>query len=368
MNIKIPDHIASIKSYQPGKTITQLQEEYGWNETAILWNNENTLGYSPKSKQAVIDAYVSVNYYPDPVSSDLKKAIAERLAKDENQIIVGNGSESVLMLAIRAICHGDDEFLTSEGGFVIIYNWAKVNNIRCVTTPMTSHYGFDLEALKKRINRNTKVIYLANCNNPTGTKLTKDDLTQFLQNVPDHVLVIIDEAYFEFSQALDPEFPDSLTFDYPNILTLRTYSKAYGIAGVRLGYGIADEKIIEAMSKTKLTFEPTGIAQAAGLGALNDHFFLQKTINNNTQQLQYFYNAFEKLGIKYIQSYGNFVMTIWKDADEVNLVFDQLLQRGVLVRPLMPPLDNCIRVSVGRPEENKLFFSVLEDIMSEVSA
>ncbi|MEO1255963.1 MAG: aminotransferase class I/II-fold pyridoxal phosphate-dependent enzyme, partial [Bacteroidota bacterium] len=168
MNIQIPDHIAAIKSYQPGKTIPQLQEEYGWEKVAILWNNENTLGYSPQSRQAVIDAYENVNYYPDPLSVDLKKTLAKRVGKKEDQIILGNGSESVLMLAIRALCSGDDEFLTSEGAFVIIYNWARINNVRCVAMSMTDRYGFDLEAIKNRINRNTKVIYLANCNNPTG--------------------------------------------------------------------------------------------------------------------------------------------------------------------------------------------------------
>ena len=363
MNIQIPDHIAAIKSYQPGKTIPQLKEEYGWDKVAILWNNENTLGYSPKSKQAVIDACDSINYYPDPASVDLKKALSKRLGKSEKQIILGNGSESVLMLAIRALCAGEDEFLTSEGGFVIIYNWARINNVRCVAMPMTQNYGFDLDAIKSRINRNTKIIYLANCNNPTGTGITKSELETFMQSVPDHILVIVDEAYFEYSEALDPKFPNSLEMEYPNILTLRTFSKAYGIAGIRLGFGVGDEKIIDAMAKAKLTFEPTTLAQAAGIGVLGDNAFLKETIDNNTKGLNYFYKEFDRLGVKFVRSYGNFVMTVWKDKDEVMRVFDELMQRGVLVRPLYGPISHCIRISVGRPEENEHCVEALGEIL-----
>ncbi|WP_420577275.1 histidinol-phosphate transaminase [Ekhidna sp.] len=363
MNIQIPDHIAAIKSYQPGKTIPQLKEEYGWEKVAILWNNENTLGYSPKSKQAVIDAYESINYYPDPVSRDLKAALAKRYGKSENQIFMGNGSESVLMHAIRAMCTGDDEFLTSEGGFVIIYNWARINNVRCVAMPMTDNYAFDLEAIKSRINRNTKVIYLANVNNPTGTMITRQELDSFMQHVPDHILVIVDEAYFEYSEALHPDFPNSLEMDYPNILTLRTFSKAYGIAGVRLGFGIGHEKIIDALNKVKLTFEPTALAQAAGIGALQDTAFLKKSIDNNTKQLKYLYKEFDRLGIRYVPSYANFVMTVWKDKDEVMKIFNALMERGVLVRPLYDPISHCIRISVGRPEENQMCIQALEEVL-----
>lgn len=362
MNVQIPDHIAAIKSYSPGKTIPQLKEEYGWEQMAILWNNENTLGFSPKSKEAVMAAYEKINYYPDPASVDLRQALSKKLKTKENQIILGNGSESVLMLAIRAMCSGEDEFLTSEGGFMIIYNWARINNIRCVSMPMTDAYSFDLEAIKSRINRNTKVIYLANANNPTGSMITRAELDEFMQHVPDHILVIVDEAYFEFSSALRDDFPNSLDLDYENILTLRTFSKAYGIAGVRLGYGIAHEKIIDSMMKVKLTFEPTALAQAAGIGALDDTDFLKRTIENNNEGLAYFYNAFANQGVKYVPSYCNFVMTIWEDKKQVDEIFEGLLKKGVLVRPLPGTLEHCIRVSVGRPDENELFVEALKSL------
>lgn len=362
-NIQIPDHISSLRAYQPGKTIPQLQEEFGWEKVSILWNNENTLGYSPKSRQAVIDAYNGINYYPDPLSIQLREKLAEKHNKSIYQIFVGNGSESVLMLAIRAMCSGDDEFLTSEGGFMIIYNWAKINNVRCVTTPMTGQYGFDLEAIKNRINRNTKIIYLANANNPTGTMLSRSALEEFIQQVPDHILIIVDEAYFEFSAALSDDFPDSTLWSYPNVLSLRTFSKAYGIAGARIGYGVAHQKIIESMMKAKLTFEPTALAQAAGLGALEDTDFVLKTIENNNKGMQYFFGEFDHLRVNYIPSYANFVMTEWGSKSEVMRLFNALMKDGVLVRPLPPPLDHCLRISIGRPEENKHFINSLKNIL-----
>ena len=353
MNIQIPDHIAALKSYQPGKTLAQLKEEYGWERTAILWNNENTLGYSRRSQAAVIDAFDKINYYPDPSSTDLKRRLALKFKRKTEEIILGNGSESVLMLAIRAMCSGEDEFLTSEGSFVVIYNWARINNVRCVSMPMAEDYSFDLEAIKSRINRNTKIIYLSNVNNPTGTMISKTELMTFINSIPDHILVIVDEAYFEFSEALSKDYPNSLSFNLPNVLTLRTFSKAYGIAGVRLGYAVGHPKIIEAMIKSKLTFEPSTLAQAAGIGAMQDDEFLQATIENNTAGLNYFYNEFDRLGINYVPSYGNFVMTVWKSEDQVNEVFKSLMKCGVLVRPLSQNLKHCIRISVGRPDENE---------------
>ncbi|MEP1095081.1 MAG: histidinol-phosphate transaminase [Cyclobacteriaceae bacterium] len=360
MNIQIPDHIAAIKRYQPGKTIPQLQQEYGWKKMAILWNNENTLGYSTKSRDAVIKAYDQINYYPDPISADLREKLAERIGRSAEEIILGNGSESLLMLTIRALCSGEDEFLTSGGSFVIVYNWARINNVRCVSMPLTESYGFDLEAIKSRINRNTKIIYLANVNNPTGTMISKPELEEFMQHVPDHILVIVDEAYFEFSESLSEDFPNSLKMDYPNLLTLRTFSKAYGIAGVRLGYAVGHEKIIESIFKTKLTFEPTALSQAAGMGALDDTAFLKKTIENNKAGLSYLMTEFSRLGIQFIPSYGNFIMTIWKDEKQVDKVFKDLMKKGVLVRPLAGTLAHCIRISVGRPDENELLIEALE--------
>ncbi|MEQ9231774.1 MAG: histidinol-phosphate transaminase, partial [Cyclobacteriaceae bacterium] len=284
---------------------------------------------------------------------------ALKFGRKPEEVILGNGSESILMLASRAMCSGEDELLTSEGSFVIIYNWARINNIRCVSMPMADNYGFDLDAIKSRININTKVIYLANANNPTGTMISKTDLQEFIKSIPDHILVIVDEAYFEFSVGLSADFPNSLEFDFANVLTLRTFSKAYGIAGVRIGYGVGHPKVIEAMNKAKLTFEPGTLAQAAGVGALQDEEFVERTVQNNTEGMEYYFRNFDELGIKYVPSYANFVMTIWESSERVKQVYEALMKNGVLVRPLGGKLDSCIRITVGRPDENELLIEKL---------
>ncbi len=359
MNVRIPDNIGAIRSYDPGKTIAQLKEEFGWERMAILWNNENTLGVSKKAMAAVTQACDGVNYYPDPTGFSLRRRLALKFGRKPEEILLGNGSESILMLAIRAMCSGEDELLTSEGSFVIIYNWARINNIRCVSMPMADNYGFDLDAIKSRININTKVIYLANANNPTGTMIPKAELKEFIRSIPDHILVIVDEAYFEFSVGLSADFPNSLEFDFANVLTLRTFSKAYGIAGVRIGYGVGHPKVIEAMNKAKLTFEPGTLAQAAGVGALQDEEFVERTVRNNAEGMEFFYRNFDEMGIRYVPSYANFLMTIWESSERVKQVYEGLMKNGVLVRPLGGKLENCIRITVGRPDENKLLIEKL---------
>lgn len=365
MNVRIPDHVATIKRYQPGETVAQLQKKFGWKKVAVLWNNENTLGYSMKSREAVIEAYRRINFYPDAFSVELTNKLAQRLGKEPNQIVLGNGSESVLMLAIRAMCAGDDEFLTSHGSFFIVSNWVKVHRVRFLAMPLTDGYGFDLEGIRNRINRNTKMIYLANVNNPTGSMITRDELLAFMQHVPDHILVVVDEAYFEFSKALSPAFPDSLGMGFPNLLTVRTFSKAYGLAGVRLGFGVGHRSVIETMMKAKLTFEPSALAQAAGIGALDDTEFLNRTVRNNTKGLAFLTKELKRLNVQYVPSYGNFMMVLWKDKMQAKRIFHGLMKRGVLVRPIMPPIDHGIRVTVGKPEENHHFIEALADIISK---
>lgn len=363
MKVHIPDHIDKIHVYDPGKTIAQLKKEYGWDQLSILWNNENTLGYSPKSRQAVIDAYERINYYPDPVSSDLRERLAKRLTKNKDQIVLANGSESCIMLAIRALCESGDQLLTSEGTFVILQNWARINQVQCDTIPLNEGYGFDLDQIKKKCSNKTKIIYLANANNPTGTMISRAELIHFMDSIPEQVVVIVDEAYFEFSVALSADFPDTLHLNYPNLLTLRTFSKAYGIAGARLGYAVGDASIISAMHKSKLTFEPTALAQAAGTGALDDTDFLKATIENNTEGIQYQQTAFERMGIRYIPSVANFIMTLWDDEREAKHIAEELMKRGVLVRPLSHPVAHGIRISIGRPDENRHLIEALEEII-----
>jgi histidinol-phosphate aminotransferase len=351
--VRLPEHIEKLSNYKPGKPIEEIIKELGLTRTAILWNNENNFGASPKALDAMRRALDTTHLYPDPLSTDLRTKLAARLGKKPENIVVSNGSEGLLMNILKAFCQGDDELLTSDGSFVIIYVWSMINNIPVVRVPLTSDYRYDMKAMAEKIGPKTKIVYLSNINNPTGAMITEEELHTFMKKVPEHVLVIVDEAYFEFSKGANSDFPDSTTMSYKNVITLRTFSKSYGIAGIRIGYGIAEPELIDPLVKVKLTFEPSNIAQAAGIGALDDEEFLQKTIKNNNEGLQYFYREFERLGLKFVPSFGNFVMIDMGTAERVQEVFKLLMERGVFVRPLVAfGLPHCIRITVGTPEDN----------------
>lgn len=367
--INIPENIERLKSYKPGKPLEEIIEEFGLTKTAILWNNENNLGASPLAMDEVKKVVSGSNYYPDPACRELRTAIANRVGQKMENIIVGNGSESVFNYMLSAFFNPNDELLTSEGTFVAIYIWAQANNVPCVTVPMTSDYGFDLDLIKQSVTANTKVIYLSNPNNPTGAMISESDLRSFLTGLRDDIIVVVDEAYFEYAQDLSPDYPDSSRLDFPNLITLRTFSKAYGIAGIRIGYGIGPEELIEPLMKVKLTFEPSNVAQAAGIGALRDDAFLEKSIRGNTEGIHYFYREFERLGLRFFPSAGNFVMIDFGTQERVQEIYLAMMKQGVFVRPLTAfRLPHCLRITVGLQEENEFCVEVLEQVLKQVSA
>ena len=364
--INIPENIERLKSYKPGKPLEEIIEEFGLTRTAILWNNENNLGASPKAMEAVQRTVSGSNYYPDPACRELRTAIADRVGQRMKNIIVGNGSESVFNYMLGAFFNPGDELLTSEGTFVAIYIWAQANNVPCVTVPMTSTYGFDLDAIKSHITDRTKVIYLSNPNNPTGAMITESELRGFLKDLRDDIIVVVDEAYYEYAVDLSDEYPDSTQLDFPNLITLRTFSKAYGIAGIRIGYGIGPEELIEPLMKVKLTFEPSNVAQAAGVGALSDGKFLAESVRLNSEGIEYFYREFERLGLRFFKSAGNFVMIDLETPERVQEIYSELMRRGVFVRPLTAfRLPHCLRITVGLPNENEFCVEMLEEVLKE---
>jgi len=364
MKIKIPQHIQELRSYKPGKPIAQIIEELELADTAILWNNENNFGASPKALDKVREALETSYLYPDPTSLELRTTIAKRCGRTPDEVIVGNGSEEVLNNVLKAFCSGEDELLTSEGTFVAIYIWAKSNNVPCRKISLTEGYGFDLDAIAEGISDNTKVIYLSNPNNPTGAMISESELNAFLARVPEHILVVVDEAYSEYAVELSDVYPDSTKLKKDNVITLRTFSKAYGIAAMRVGYGIAHHEVIEALSKVKMTFAPSNVAQAAGLGALEDSDFLNKTVQSNKEGIEYLSAVCEDLNLDYVPSFGNFVMIDFKDTERVQELFNQLLKLGAFVRPLTAfGLPHCMRVTVGLPRENALFAAALNSCL-----
>jgi histidinol-phosphate aminotransferase len=258
--------------------------------------------------------------------------------------------------------HDDDEVLTSQGTFIGLYVLVKAQGIKLNTVPL-KNYHFDLDAIADAVTPKTKIIYLCNPNNPTGTIFTRTEFENFIRKVPEHVLVILDEAYYEFA-AHNPEYPDSMRYRLDNVLTLRTFAKAYGMAGIRLGYGLGHEYLIDYVNRIKLPFEPNILAQSAGLAALHDDEYLEHTLLNNEEGMAYLTGEFDKLGLQRIPSYSNFIMIEMGSQEKVARIHEGLLRHGIAIRPLTAfGLPTCWRVSIGLPQENELLIKALKNIL-----
>lgn len=367
--IRIPQNIREIANYKPGKPAADMFDGKEQSKTAILCSNENNFGSSPLAKKAIEKALSNMYLYPDPTGDGLKQKISEKHGYKKEQLILGNGSDGILYTMFKAFFEPGEHLLTSEATFVSLHAMAKMNNVDIKSVPMKKGYAFDLDAIYEAIDAKTKVIYLCNPNNPTGAMIPHDDLINFISKVSADKLIIVDEAYFEFSRDLSNDYPDSTSLGFDNVLTLRTFSKAYGLAGIRLGYGIGHPDIISTLHKVKLTFNPNVLAQAAGTAALDDDDFLNLTLSNNKQELNRFYSFFDQLKIDYVKSYANFVMLDLQDATTVEETYEALRDKGVLTRRLGSfGLPHCLRVSIGRPEENTWFMTCFEKVYHSLLA
>jgi histidinol-phosphate aminotransferase len=360
----VPEYIERLVPYQPGKPISEVQREFGLERVIKLASNENPYGPSPMALEAAGQALSSAHYYPDALGYDLRQALTRVYRVKFENTIVGAGSEGIMANIVRTFLHDDEEVLTSEGTFIGFMILARSQGVPIHLVPLRD-YAFDLAAMADHITPKTKIVYLANPNNPTGTLFTRGSFEHFYAKVPPHVLIIQDEAYHEFVGA-DATYPDSQLYRYDNVITLRTFSKAYGLAGLRIGYGLAAETLISQLLKVKLPFEPSSVSMAAALAALEDRAFLEKTVSNNIAGLARFYSAFARLGIPHVRSWGNFVMIDLGSDVRATSVVDGLLRRGIIVRPLRGfGLPSCVRVSVGLPEENDEFLAALETVLAE---
>lgn len=362
----IPPHIENLAPYKPGKPGANMFEDARPEREVVLSSNENNFGPSPKAMEALKRSLNNMNLYPDPTASLLKERLSHLLDIPVSHLLMSNGSDAILYTMFRAFLSGDDSMLTSHAAFVSAKVMARMNNIRCVEVAMTGDHEFDLDGIIASIDDTTKLIYLVNPNNPTGQMMTRTAMDSFLSRVPQHILVVVDEAYCEFARALSGEYPDCTRLGYNNVIVLRTFSKAYGLAGLRLGYAIGPEYLIQALTKVKLTFDPNLAAQAAGLAALDDTAFLDKTIENNTTELQKLNQAYDRLGLKVIPSVANFITIKLKNEAEVENYYHQLLSRGVLTRRLASfGLPYCLRISIGKPDENDYMLRMLEEVMDQ---
>lgn len=359
----IPEHIRNLKPYKAGRTIDEVKEEFGLESVVKLASNENPLGPPESAIKAAVASLHEANRYPDPSARALRKELAQRYDLGIDNIIVGAGSEGILSSIVRVFLEQGDQVLTADAAFLGFPILCRTRGVEPTKIPLNSEYRFDLDGIAEAITDKTKLIYLCNPNNPTGTIFTKEEFDRFMVQVPNHTLVIQDEAYCEFA-AMNPEFPDSMDYRYDNVITLRTFSKAYGLAGFRVGYGFGHHELIEALWKVKLPFEPSGPAQAAALAALDDPEYLVEALRVNQQGKDYLYRELRRLRVPTYESYTNFLMMKFESEEMVQNLFLELQKRGVITRPLVQAgLPSCLRVSIGLPEENHRFIEALEEII-----
>lgn len=363
----IPDNIRNLEPYRAGRSIAEVAREFGLTSVVKLASNENPLGPSPRAVEAACRAMSDCHRYPDPAARALREKLAERFSLNLNNIIVGAGSEGILSSIVRVFLEAGDEVLTADAAFLGFPILCRTRGVEPTTVPLTPKYRFDLAALGKALNERTKLVYLCNPNNPTGTIFTRDEFDDFMRKVPPHVLVIQDEAYCEYAASAS-EYPDSMDYRYDNVITLRTFSKAYGLAGLRVGYGFGHHELIESLWKVKLPFEPSGPAQAAACAALDDTDHLLATLRTNEQGRAYLHRELTRLGVEHRPTHANFIMMLFAGESEVMRLFIELQRRGVIARPLAQAgLPQGLRVTIGTAEENQRFVEALEEILVESS-
>ena len=365
---KTPDFISNLKPYIPGKAIEELQREFGLTEIYKIASNENPLGPSPRALESMKKLVNEIHRYPDVGAIELREKISAKFNIPLKNIVVGSGSESIMANILRCFLCDGDEIITSEATFIGFQVLAMGRNNITHYVPMSREtYKFDLNAILSKINKNTKIIYLCNPNNPTGTIISKKEFEEFYSKVPKDVLILFDEAYFEYAMHY-PDYPDSIDYRYDNVITLRTFSKIYGIAGLRIGYGFAHDFIVETLMKAKLPFEPNTLAQAAAIGALTDDDFIDKSLKLNQKGYDYFLGElkpYEEKGLlKIIPSCANFLMLDIFSEEKVNDINQKLLRKGVIIRPLKAfGLPNCLRITMGLMKENEAFIREFKNII-----
>jgi histidinol-phosphate aminotransferase len=360
----VPPYIELLTPYQAGRSIEEVQREFGLTRVSKLASNENPLGPSQLAVAAIARALRSVNLYPSG-GLELRRVLAEKFDVKVENVIAGSGSESIISSIIRTFLCDADEVLTTEAAFIGFQVIARSRGVTYRTVPYCN-WHYDLTALAAEINDRTKIIYLANPNNPTGTIFSKHEFDEFYRRVPERVLIILDEAYFEYAKD-NQRYPDSMHYRYDNVITLRTFSKIYGLAGVRIGYGFAHETLIGNLLKVKLPFEPSMLAEAAAIAALDDKEFLHRSLELNARGLHLLTRSLRELAMTVVPSEANFIMVVLANADQASQLVRELLMQGIIVRPLAGfGLPNCIRISTGTDEDNQRCIDAISKIAALV--
>ncbi|MGD8244773.1 MAG: histidinol-phosphate transaminase [Anaerolineae bacterium] len=356
----------AIQPYVPGKPVEEVQREYGLDDVIKLASNENPLGPSSRAVQAIRDALPGLNVYPDSQSYTLRHAIADWFGVQADHVVVGNGADGIILQTCMAYLDDESEVVVSRSSFPVYDRFTHAMRAKLIKTPLRD-YRLDLGAMAEAITGRTKLVFVCNPNNPTGTIVTAAEVDAFMARAPDHVLVIFDEAYCELVDSA--AYPDTMAYlrqGRRNLMVMRTFSKAYGIAGVRLGYAFAAPEVLAPLNQVKEPFAVNLLAQVAGIAALEDEAFLERYIAENHAGRLTLYRAFERLGLPYIESHANFVLA--ELGPQALAIQERLLRRGVIVRGCVNyDLSEFLRISVGSEAENSRLIGALEEVLSEVA-
>ncbi len=362
MKFKPSTQVAGIKPYEAGKPLKEFQREYNIDHVVKLASNENALGFSPKVHDAVADALTGMNRYPEPVAFDLCRKLSDRFGVEPASLVIGNGSDDIIALLAHGYLNPGDEALMPLPSFLMYEISVKTAKGVPVMVPLND-FTTNLDGLIGKITSKTKMIFITNPFNPTGAVITYDEFEAFSNQVPEDVLIIVDEAYIEFVR--DDTVYNSLKnpLKDPRVVTLRTFSKAYGLAGFRVGYGIMDEEIAQILNRIRQPFNVNGLAQAAATAAIDDDAFLQKSVKATHDGLDYIYAELNAMGIECLPTQSNFLMlNVKKDATQI---FENMLHTGVIVRSMKSyGFDTFLRVNTGTTKENSAFIKALKQVLN----
>ncbi len=362
LKLSVPKNISSLVPYPPGKPIEELERELGITGSIKLASNENPLGPSRKAIEAVEGALTNLHRYPDGSCYYLREKLAGKLSVSPEMLIFGNGSNEIIELLVRTFLRKNDEVIMGSPSFAVYPIVVKSVGGKSLEVPLKD-FRHDLDAMAELINKETRIVFIANPNNPTGTIVTRAEFDRFMKRVPEDVVVCVDEAYFEFVKS--KEFPDAMGYmrEGRPVLLLRTFSKIYGLAGLRIGYGVANPWMIDYMNRVRQPFNVNSIAQVAALAALDDTEHLTRTRANNAEGLKCLFREVKKLGFECVPTEANFFLIRLNPGDGKR-VYNELLKKGVIVRPMASyNMPDYIRVTVGLPEENKRFIEAFSQLL-----
>ena len=360
------EHILGIAPYEPGKPVEELERELGIHDAIKLASNENPLSPSDRVQRAITDALATLNRYPDGSGYYLRHALARKHDVTAEQVVLGNGSNELIELLVRTFLRPGDEAVVPHPSYVVYPMIVQAaGGIRVMV--MLKDSRIDLDAMARAITPMTKMVFIANPNNPTATIVTADEVGHFMSKVPERTIVVFDEAYIEFAQG--PDFPDMLGYvaQGRKVVVLRTFSKAASLAGLRVGYGIGDADAIALMNRIRQPFNVNALAQAAALAALDDEAHTLECVRTIEAGRHYLYDELRALGVKYVPSRANFILVdVGRSASDI---FQRLLKEGVIVRPLTPfGMESALRVTVGTPQENRRLIKALRTVLGKSPA